>query len=82
MSEHRTLIHIDDHEFHVPFTSATGDQLRHVPTPPIGPDFDLYEEGHQDLLIQSDVTYPLKDGMHFFTAPSNINPGCRQFAAS
>jgi hypothetical protein len=55
----------------------TGAQLRSVPPTPIGAEFDLYEEvpGGEDILIKNDVTYSLKDGMHFFTAPSNINPG-------
>jgi hypothetical protein len=72
-----TVIHIDKQQYRVLASSMTGSQLRAVPPAPIGPDLDLYEEvpGGEDVLIQNDVTYELKNGMHFFTAPSNINPG-------
>lgn len=83
MSEIKILIHIDKHAYHVPFSSATGTQLRQVPSTAIGPNLDLYEEvpGAEDILILDNVTYSLKDGLHFFTAPATINPGRLEHAA-
>lgn len=74
----KVTIHIDKDTFQVPQTSMTGTELRALPTPPIGPDRDLFEVvpgPADDILIGNDQTVELKDGMHFFTAPSTINPG-------
>ncbi len=73
----QTVIHIDKQQYRVDATSMTGAQLRLVPTPPIGLEFDLYLEvpGGDDIQIKDNVTYELKNGMHFFTAPAQINPG-------
>lgn len=71
-------IHIDHEEFKVEATSLTGQQLRDLPDPPIGPDRDLYLEIHgkkDDDLIENTQAVELKDGMRFFTAPAHINPG-------
>lgn len=70
-------IHIDKKEFKLSESAMTGAQLRALPTPPIGPDRDLYEEvpGEEDILIESATVVTLRDGMHFFTAPHSINPG-------
>jgi hypothetical protein len=74
---HGSEIFIDKHQFTVHDSSLTGTQLRHLPQPPIPDTRDLYEEipGGNDLLIVNDKSYPIKSGLHFFTAPSNINPG-------
>lgn len=74
----KTHIKIDKDSFEVEATSLTGSELRHLPSPPIGPDRDLYLEvpgPSEDPLIKDDESVELKDGMHFFTAPSTINPG-------
>lgn len=74
----KLTIHIDKDTFHVEQDSMTGTQLRALPTPPIGPDRDLFEVvpgPPDDILIGNDDSVELKDGMHFFTAPSTINPG-------
>ena len=71
-------IHIDHHEFKVDKGPMTGQQLRDLPDPPIGPDRDLYLEIHgktDDELIENDQVVELKEGMRFFTAPAHINPG-------
>ncbi len=72
------VIHIDKQQYRVEDT-MTGAQLRLLPTPPIGSEFDLWQEmpGGQDILIKDDVSYQMKNGLHFFTAPANINPGTR-----
>jgi hypothetical protein len=70
-------IFIDKQHFVVREASITGRQLRDLTQPPIPDTRDLYEEvpGGNDILILSDATYAMKNGLHFFTAPSNINPG-------
>jgi len=71
------LIHIDKAEFRVEGPTITGAQLRSLPPAPIGSEFDLYEEvpGGEDVLIREDTVVTLRNGMQFFTAPANINPG-------
>jgi hypothetical protein len=74
---HDMVIFIDKHQYRTEAPSMTGAELRAIPSPPIGPQFDLYLEapGGDDLLIMDNVTYQIKNGSHFFTAPSTINPG-------
>jgi Multiubiquitin len=70
-------IHIDRQEFRVAGPTITGQQLRDLTTPPIADNRDLYEEasgGDDPLIAKSDVV-TLREGLHFFTAPSKINPG-------
>jgi Multiubiquitin len=77
-SAHRLQIHIDREHFTVESQSLTGAQIRALPSPPIGPERDLYEEvpGPQDdRRIADDDTVQLRNGMHFFTAPGTIAPG-------
>lgn len=72
-------IHIDKQTFKVEGESITAEQLRALPTPPIGADRDLYLETHghgDDQLIEAGATVCLVHGMHFFTAPTAITPGC------
>jgi hypothetical protein len=65
-------VHYEVDEFHL-----TGEQLRQIPTPPIGPDRDLFEvvPGHSDHKISDTENVDLRDGTRFFTAPAHINPG-------
>ncbi len=72
-------IRIDRTEFQVHERELTGLQLRHLPTPPIGPDRDLFEvvPGGSDLKILDDREVKMRDGLRFFTAPAQINPGSR-----
>jgi hypothetical protein len=74
------------HEFHIQidrvhYTVAqrfiTGEQLRHVPPTPIGPDRDLFEvvPGGTDRKIADSEEVEIRDGKRFFTAPAQINPG-------
>lgn len=75
--DHELVIFIDKQSFEVEAKSLTGAQLRALPTPPIGPDRDLYEElpGGEDKLVGDDTAVKLKKGMEFFTAPHSITPG-------
>lgn len=79
-SDHEKItIIIDKKEYHVDSDSMTGTQLRNLPNPPIGPDYDLFEivPGGNDQLITDDETVELKSGDRFFSAPKNITPGSR-----
>lgn len=70
-------IQIDRVHYEVHLEQMTGEQIRHVPPTPIGPDRDLYEvrPGEQDLLIGDADVVRIRDGLRFFTAPHHINPG-------
>lgn len=78
--------HRPPHEFHIQidrihYTTAeetlTGTQLRQLASPPIPADRDLFEvrPGDTDLLIEDNAVVKMRDGLRFFTAPRNINPG-------
>jgi hypothetical protein len=80
--EHRP----EHHEFHIQIDRVhykvnkhfmTGEQLRHVPPTPIGPDRDLFEvvPGGTDRKIGDQEEVEIRDGKRFFTAPAQINPG-------
>jgi hypothetical protein len=77
MSQESITIHVDKVEYKVSSESMSGADLRGVPQPPVPSDRDLWLEvpGGDDVKIEGDKTYQLKNGMHFFTAPANINPG-------
>jgi hypothetical protein len=55
----------------------TGVQLRNVPNPPIGPERDLFEvvPGGSDRKIGNADVVEIRNGLRFFTAPGQINPG-------
>ena len=84
--EHHHELHPKHHEFHIQIDRVhytvtkhfmTGEQLRHVPSPPIGPDRDLFEviPGGTDRKISDNEEVEIRDGKRFFTAPAQINPG-------
>lgn len=75
--QHEYRIQIDRAHFTVTEHQRTGAQLRALPTPPIGPDRDLFEvvPGHPDRKITDTDTVEMKSGLRFFTAPAHINPG-------
>jgi len=70
-------IQIDRHHYTVTQKQMTGLQLRHVPNPPIGPDRDLFEvvPGGSDRKIGDEEVVEIRNGLRFFTAPAQINPG-------
>jgi hypothetical protein len=70
-------IQIDRTHYTVTMRLMTGLQLRHVPEPPIGPDRDLFEvvPGGADRKIGDDEVVEIRNGLRFFTAPAQINPG-------
>jgi Multiubiquitin len=70
-------IQIDRAHFTVPSEHLTGLQLRHLPNPPIGPERDLFEvvPGGSDRKIGDEQVVEIRNGLRFFTAPAQINPG-------
>ena len=73
-------IQIDREHYKVEQIELTGAELRQVPPTPIPPDRDLYEvrPGEDDLLIGDSDVVRMRDGLRFFTAPGQINPGNRR----
>lgn len=76
-SHEEFVIHVDRKEFKVAGPTITGAGIRALPNPPIGADFDIYEEvpGGEDKLIEDGTIVELKNGLHFFSVPKTINPG-------
>jgi|SRR5579862_6610968 hypothetical protein len=76
-------IQIDRTHYTVTMKHMTGLQLRHVPTPPIGPDRDLFEvvPGGSDRKIGDEQVVEIRNGLRFFTAPAQINPGREEYEA-
>lgn len=74
----KSTIRIDRETFHVAEPTLTGAQLRVLPEPDIGGDRDLFEvvPGGSDRKIELTDIVKLRDGLRFFTAPAQINPGC------
>lgn len=70
-------IQIDRMHYTVHKELMTGLELRHVPPTPIGPDRDLWEvvPGGTDRKIADDQVVDIRNGLRFFTAPAQINPG-------
>jgi hypothetical protein len=70
-------IQIDRAHFTVTSPQLTGTQLRQLPNPPIGPDRDLFEvvPGGSDKKIGDNDKVEMRNGLRFFTAPAQINPG-------
>jgi len=76
---HHFEIQIDRKHYQVEKKHLTGSELRHLPNPPIGPDRDLFEvvPGGSDRKIGDDQVVEMRNGLRFFTAPAQINPGSR-----
>lgn len=72
-------IQIDRKHYKVESKEMTGAQLRVLPSPPIGPDRDLFKvvPGGNDLKIGNDDIVRMENGLRFFSAPAQINPGIK-----
>lgn len=70
-------IKIDRTTYKVQESTLTGAQLRKLPEPDIGPDRDLFEviPGGSDQKIDDATKVEIRNGLRFFTAPAQINPG-------
>lgn len=77
--QHPFEIKIDRNEYKVKERVLTGAQLRQLPNPHIGPERDLFEvvPGGSDKKIENEVKVKMRDGLRFFTAPAQINPGSK-----
>jgi hypothetical protein len=74
---HGFQIQLDRVHFTVTQEQMTGAEIRSIPTTPIGPDRDLFQvvPGGQDKKIELTDVVEMRNGLRFFTAPSQINPG-------
>ena len=74
---HKFEIQIDRAHYTVTEAHMTGLQLRHVPPTAIGPDRDLFEvvPGGSDRKIGDEDVVEIRNGLRFFSAPGQINPG-------
>ena len=75
---HKITIKIDKESVHTSEDQLTGSGIRQLVSPPISPERDLWLVNPgpaDDDRISDDQAVPLKNGMHFFTAPTTINPG-------
>ena len=72
-------IQIDRVHFTSEKAQMTGAELRQLPSPAISADRDLFEvvPGGTDIKISDSAVVELRNGMRFFTAPAQINPGGR-----
>ena len=70
-------IRIDRDHYTVETEQLTGRQLRALPEPDIGLERDLFEvvPGGSDKKIELDTVVEMRNGLRFFTAPAQINPG-------
>lgn len=77
--QHDFNIRIDREHFKVPEPVLTGADIRKLPDPDIGQDRDLFEvvPGGADKKIELTDHVQMRDGLRFFTAPAQINPGGR-----
>ena len=68
---------IDKKDYHTTHKVLNGIQLRNLPAPPIGSDYDLIEivSGGTDLTMGDHQEVQLKNGAKFFSAPKVANPG-------
>jgi len=73
-------IKIDRAVYKVHARQLTGLELRQLSNPPIGADRDLFEvvPGGSDIKILDDDVVKMRDGLRFFTAPAQINPGASE----
>jgi hypothetical protein len=74
---HEFHIQIDRAQFTVTASQLTGEQIRALSATPIAGDRDLYEirPGSSDILVGDSDEVAMHDGLRFFTAPKQINPG-------
>jgi hypothetical protein len=76
--EHDIIIHIDHKKYETEKRCMTGAELRRLPTPPIGPEYDLWLETPgpgDDEKIQDTQEVHLKSGMSFYSVLGKVNPG-------
>jgi Multiubiquitin len=73
------VIHIDHKQYKTTKTHLTGTELRALAEPQISGDYDLWMDvpgPSDDQKIEDGQTVELRNGMHFYSVPRQINPGC------
>lgn len=73
-------VQIDRAHYVIQESVLNGDQLRHIPQPPIGMNRDFFEVipgKSDDRKIELSDMVTIRNGQRFFTAPAHINPGTR-----
>ena len=76
--EKEVVIHIDNKPYKTSSQALTGAEIRLLPESAVGSDRDLFlvVPGPQDdKKIVNDESVAIENGMHFYSAPTNINPG-------
>lgn len=71
------VVHIDRKPYPVEGPTITAEQLRELPPTDIGADYDLFLDvpGDEDDPVEAGEVVKLREGMHFYSAPTTINPG-------
>lgn len=77
MPNNEIVIHIDKKIYKVEQATMTGAELRALPNPYITAEYQLTLQvpGGEDKPIADDEVIELKNGMHFFSVPKNLNAG-------
>jgi len=77
MPKSDTVIHIDKKQYKVEEEALSGAQLRALPATDIASNYELVLQvpGGDDRQIADDELVPLKNGMHFFSVPKNLDAG-------
>lgn len=76
--EQHIPIQIDQKPYKATKNPMTGAELRALPTPAIGADRHLWQVvpgPADDIRINDADSVALEPGMHFYSAPTSINPG-------
>jgi hypothetical protein len=68
-------IHIDNKSYKAPKNPMTGAELKQLGG--VAGGYDLWQKvpGEDDKLINDGESVQLKNGEHFYSAPSSLNPG-------
>lgn len=79
MPKNDNVIHIDKKMYKVQEDQLTGAALRALPDPDIASNYELVLQvpGGDDRQIADDELVTLKNGMHFFSVPKNLDAGCK-----
>lgn len=78
MPKEELEITIDRRVFRIRNRPLSSAELRQIPTPPVNPDFDLFQEVSgpaADVLVGPDQVVDFESGTSFFTAPRSITAG-------
>lgn len=71
----KIVIHIDKKEYKAPKNPMTGAEIKALGEVPTNYDLWLKVPGKDDQPIADGTSVTLKNGDHFYSAPSTLNPG-------